>query len=214
VSQCQCQGIDATFDTGLADKQLRRFRRRGPQRTTRLLLDALRARGVKGRSLLDIGGGVGVIQHELLAAGVSEATSVDASSAYLAVSRAEADHWGYGARVRYHFGNFVELAPGIPSADIVTLDRVICCYDEMEALVGLSASRAARLYGVVYPRSAWWVRLGTSAANLLQRMRGSPFRIFSHATEAVETAISARGLSRVFHRTAGMWQVALFARTS
>jgi 2-polyprenyl-3-methyl-5-hydroxy-6-metoxy-1,4-benzoquinol methylase len=214
VSQCQCQGIESVFSSSLAEQQLRRLRRRGPQKTTRLLLEALRARGVPGRSLLDIGGGVGVIQHELLAAGLSEATSVDASSAYLAASRAEAEHLGYRDRVRYHFGNFVDLASGIPPADIVTLDRVICCYDDMETLVRLSTARAVRLYGVVYPRSSWWVRLGTSAANLIHGLRGSTFRIFSHKTASVEAITSAQGLARVFHRNAGMWQVALFARDS
>ncbi len=212
VSHCQCQGIEETFDSELAEEQLKRLQRKGPLRTTRLLLEALRSCGVKGRSLLDIGGGVGAIQLDLLAAGVTRATNVDASSAYLAASRAEADRHGYGDRVRYHLGNFVELAPDIPPADIVTLDRVICCFDEMEALVGLSARRAKRLYGVVYPRSSWWVRLGAVGENLMLRLRRSPFRTFIYATQDVEAVISAQGLARVYHRNSGIWQVALFAR--
>jgi SAM-dependent methyltransferase len=214
VSQCQCQGIDTTFDRVLAEQQLARLRRRGPARTTRLLLDALVAHGVSGRSVLDIGGGVGAVQHALLDAGAAEAVNVDASAAYLAVCRAEAQRRGLDGRVHYFVGNFVELAPGIPPADIVTLDRVICCFDEMEVLVGLSAAKAASLYGVVYPRSAWWVRLGTALANLFLAVRGTPFRIFTHATSAVEDVIRAQGLGRIFHRTAGMWQVALFQRSA
>lgn len=212
MSQCQCQGIEATFDTSLADQQVRRFQRKGPPKTTRILLDALRAQGVSGTTLLDIGGGIGAIQHELLGDGVTEATSVDASSAYLGAARAEAEKRGYAARVRYFHGNFVELAQGIAPADIVTLDRVICCYDDMEALVRSSAARASRLYGVVFPRSAWWVRLGTAMANLTLWIRGSTFRIFTHPTAAVEGVVAAQGMKRVFRRTAGMWQVAVFAR--
>jgi SAM-dependent methyltransferase len=213
VSQCQCQGIDRTFDGALAEQQVTRLRRRGPAKTTRLLLDALVSRGVSGRTVLDIGGGVGAVQHALLAAGAAEAVNVDASAAYLAACRAEAERRGLDGRVRYFVGNFVELAPGIPPADIVTLDRVICCFDEMEVLVGLSAAKAASLYGVVYPRSTWWVRLGTSMANLFLSLRGTPFRIFTHSTAVVEAVIRAQGLVRVFHRTAGMWQVALFQRS-
>jgi hypothetical protein len=114
--------------------------------------------------------------------------------------------------VRYFHGDFVKLASSIPPADIVTLDRVICCFDEMEALVGSSAARATRLYGVVFPQSAWWVRLGTALENLALRLRGSPFRIFTHATAAVEAVVAAQGLKRVFRRTAGIWQVAVYAR--
>jgi magnesium-protoporphyrin O-methyltransferase len=214
MSQCQCQSIDATFDRLLAQQQLRKVRRRGPQKTTRILLEALKARGVKDRTLLDIGGGVGVIQHDLLSSGAAAVTSVDASSAYLAVSRAEAERLGHAGRIHYYYGNFVELAPGIPPADIVTLDRVICCFDEMEVLVGVSSAKARGTYGVVYPRSAWWVRLGVAIANLSLAVRGNPFRIFTHDSAAVEEVIRAQGLTRVSHHTSGMWQVVVFARAS
>ncbi len=139
---------------------------------------------------------------------------MDASSAYLAVSRAEAERLGHAGKIHYYYGNFVELAPGIPPADIVTLDRVICCFDEMEVLVGVSSAKARGIYGVVYPRSAWWVRLGVALANLRLAVLGNPFRIFTHDSAAVEDVIRAQGLTRVSHCTAGMWQVALFARAS
>ena len=214
MSQCQCQAIDTTFDRDLAEEQLERFQRRGPQKTTRMLLEQVTALGVRGCTLLDIGGGVGVIQHELLAAGAAEVTSVDASSAYLAASRAEAERLGHAGRVHYYFGDFVLLAPGIPPADIVTLDRVICCYDEMEVLVGVSSAKARTIYALVYPRGAWWVRLGIRLANLEHAIRGNPFRIFCHAPAAVEEIVRAQGFLRVSHRNAGMWQVAVFARAS
>ena len=44
------------------------------------------------------------------------------------------------------------MSDEIEAADVVTLDRVICCYPDMEALVGRSAERALRLYGLVHPR--------------------------------------------------------------
>ncbi len=212
MSQCQCAGIENTFDRELAEDQLDHVRTKGPEKTTRLLLDALRARGVEGRSLLDIGGGVGTIQHELLAAGVTEVTSVDASSAYIAVSRGEAKRLGHARRVRYFHGDFVDLAGTIAPADIVTLDRVICCYDDMRALVTASTARAARLYGLVYPRAAWWARLAIALLNVSMWVRRNPFRVFSHAVASVDSAIREQGLAPVYHRTSGMWHVAVYAR--
>ncbi len=213
MGECQCRGIEATFDRDLALDQVDRLRKHGPQKTTRLLLEALRSRGVAGRSILDIGGGIGVIQHELLAAGASGVTSVDASPAYLSISRSEARHFGWLDRISYHGGDFVRVAPSIPPADIVTLDRVICCYDDMEALVSASAARALHLYGLVFPRSSWWVRLGTGAANATLWLRRSQFRIFTHRTRDVEAVIAAQGLSRVYRKASGMWQVVVYART-
>jgi hypothetical protein len=63
---CQCQGLETLFNEQYVTKELSRYRNKGPEKTTRLLIDALKAEGVQGMALLDIGGGVGVIQHELL----------------------------------------------------------------------------------------------------------------------------------------------------
>jgi hypothetical protein len=212
MSQCQCQGIESTFDRREAALQLEKARRKGPRRTTRVLLAALRENGVAGRTLLDIGGGVVVIQHELLESGLSEATSVDASSAYLETARAEARRLGYEGRVRYHHGNFVDLAPGIEQADVVTLDRVICCYDDVVALVSASCAKARRVYGLVYPRATRWARIAVGFFNWIRRVRGSPFRVFIHPDETVDNAARAQGLRRSFARGAGMWQVVLYTR--
>ncbi len=100
MSCCHCQGGEAVFDAKVARKELRHYRRRGPRKTTRLLLDALKAAGVAEQTLLDIGGGIGVIQHELLRAGVTEASGVEASTAYLAAAREEAALQGHADRLR------------------------------------------------------------------------------------------------------------------
>ncbi len=176
------------------------YRRRGPSKTTRMLVDALSRMGLEGSTLLDIGGGVGAIEHSLLAAGVSTATDVDASAAYLSAARAEAERRGLSDRVRYEHGNFVALAGELPPADVVTLDRVICCYDDMQKLVSLSSALAGRYYGVVYPRDTWWTRLGVRIGNFLLRLQRSNFRSYVHPTSAVEALIHANGLTRRFHR--------------
>ena len=211
MSCCQCRGIRTFFDEKVARKDLARYRRKGPLRTTRILLDALAFEGVRGATLLDIGGGVGAIPNELIREGVERVTVVDASPAYLEAARAESERHGHADRIRYHSGDFVELAPQIAPADIVTLDRVICCYDDMEALVAAAAGRARRCLGVVYPRDTWWDRVGVSLVNLACRVRGSPFRVFVHSPEAVERVIRSKGLTRRFYRTTPVWQVVVYA---
>jgi 2-polyprenyl-3-methyl-5-hydroxy-6-metoxy-1,4-benzoquinol methylase len=211
VRSC-CRGIEEQFGEKQAGRDLRRYRRRGPNRATRILLDALKAEGVGGMTLLDIGGGVGAIQHELIAAGVRGATDVDASSAYLAAARAEAERRGHDDRVRFLHGDFVELAGELEAADIVTLDRVVCCYPDMDELVGRSAERAHRLYGLVFPRPGRLARLALPLANLFLRLRGSDFRAYLHPTEAVEARVREAGLRKCFHRDLLIWQVAVYAR--
>lgn len=210
MASCQCQGIEVEFGEREARAQLRRYRRRGASGTTRQLIEALVGMGVEGGTVLDIGGGVGAIQHSLLAAGASRARSVDASQAYSEIAGEEAARRGLTARIESSHGDFVALAESIPPADIVTLDRVICCYHDMRALVAASAARARRLYGVVYPRDVWWLRPVFALGNLVLRLRRSSFRIFLHSTTEVEALIAAEGLRPAIQRFHGMWQVAVF----
>jgi 2-polyprenyl-3-methyl-5-hydroxy-6-metoxy-1,4-benzoquinol methylase len=111
----QARGMEAFFDKKTAHKEMDRLRRKGPGKTTRILIAALTAEGIEGMTLLDIGGGVGALQQELLAAGVSSATNVEASTAYAEVAREEAERRGYADRVSYHHGDFIDLAPTVPS---------------------------------------------------------------------------------------------------
>jgi magnesium-protoporphyrin O-methyltransferase len=209
---CQCQGIEELFNQKNASRELARYRSKGPDKTTRLMVEALKAQGIQGFTLLDIGGGIGAIEHELLAAGAASATDVDASADYIQAARAEAQRRGIAEQVRFQHGNFVDLAPQIPPADIVTLDRVICCYHDMAQLVSLSAGRARQLYGVVYPRDTWWVKVGLVVLNLFYRLQGTPFRVFVHPTRAVEDLLNRSGLQRRFYHRTLVWQVAVYAR--
>lgn len=209
---CHTQGCDALFDRRQAARDLKRYRRRGPDRTTALLLAALRAEGITGASLLDVGGGIGAIHHELLEAGVASATHVDASSAYLQTAREEAARRGHHGRTDFRYGDFVTLASDLPSADIVTLDRVICCYPDVEALVAASAGHARRFYGAVFPRPTWLVRALFAGANLFCRLRRTTFRVFVHAPEVIDAGLRRQGLRPRVVRDTIVWRVVVYAR--
>jgi 2-polyprenyl-3-methyl-5-hydroxy-6-metoxy-1,4-benzoquinol methylase len=148
-----CQDAESFFSRRTARRELRRYRRRGPPRFTRRLLDLIPDRDVRERSLLDVGGGIGAIQHEMFARGLARAVHVDASAAYLERSADEAKRRGHRDRVEYRYGDFVDLAPDLEAADIVTLDRVVCCYPDMPRLIRASTARADRVYALSYPRA-------------------------------------------------------------
>lgn len=209
---CQCQGIEQLFSQGYVTGELTRYRTKGPDKTTRMLSEAIAAEGVEGYSLLDIGGGLGAVQHELFSSGVKSAIAVEASSAYLSAAKDEIQRRGLADRVSFYFGNFVDLVEDIAPADIVTLDRVICCYPDMEQLVGLSARQARKLYGLVYPRDVWWMRIVMALENIYYRLRRNPYRAFIHPTKAVESVLGKHGLKRRSHRQTLAWQVSIYTR--
>ena len=208
----QCCGIERFFDAKEADKDLAAYRKKGPAKTTRMLVDALTADGVRGSTLLDIGGGVGAIQLELLKAGADSAVSIDAATAYLEAAREEADRQGVADRLVHRHGDFVAMAKELKEADIVTLDRVVCCYDDMEGLVGLSLEKARRLYALVYPRDTWPARVVLWFANIYYRLRRCPFRIFLHSTAAIDRLVRSHGFELKFHEKTLAWHVAVYGR--
>jgi magnesium-protoporphyrin O-methyltransferase len=115
-----------------------------------------------------------------------------------------------------HFvhGNFVEVAPAIPPADLVTLDRVICCFHDMPALVGLSAARAKRLYGVVFPHATWRWRLFNQVHKVLLAIARLPIHFFVYRADAIDAVARAQGLERCFSCVVDRWQVVIYARSS
>ena len=137
---------------------------------------------------------------------------MDASRAYIAAARDEAVRQGHADRVRYVAGDFVAVAPEVAPADLVALDRVICCYPDMASLVGRSASLARRRYGLVYPRDTWFSRVGIGILNLRSRLTRSPFRAYVHRTADVEAILASHGLVRRLHRTTLIWQLSLYER--
>ena len=212
MSCCQCQGIENMFDKKAAKRHLKRYLKNGPSKTTNMLLDAIHKIDVQGLDFLDIGGGIGAIQYDLIKAGASGGTSIEASSAYIDVVKDEILQNRLAETVSFKFGDFTTMASDVNSADIVTLDKVICCYDDMSELVGLSSKLARKIYAVIYPRDVWWTKLAFLMMNLYSRIKGSSFRTFIHPTQKVEEIIFGNGLKRNYYATTLIWQVAIFTK--
>ena len=213
MDACGCDGFASIFDEATARRDRDRYHRDGPDRTTRLLLELLTPYRSSGSSVLDIGGGIGIVDLELLRAGAGHATLVDASTAYLAVARDEVRRAGLLDRIDFVEGDFVRRAASIDRADVVTLDRVICCYPDMEALVAESAGRARTAYGIVLPRDRRGARWAIALNNAWYRFRGKAYRGFVHSTARVDEIAAANGLRLRAERRTWIWRVAVYDRT-
>lgn len=210
---CGASVCESQFDRKRAARELRDYRAHGPTHaTTRAMIHLLRRAGVDGSTVLDIGGGIGAIQYDLLEAGAGAVTAVDASSAYQQAARVEAERRGVSARIQFRLGDFVALAPQVAAADIVTLDRVVCCYPEMEPLVRLSAERCRRLYGLSYPRYRWPVRAVVGTENAFRGLFGNPFRSFVHSPVEMDRLLTGLGFKRQSAVRTFAWEIAVYAR--
>ncbi|OQY87579.1 MAG: hypothetical protein B6D38_12360 [Anaerolineae bacterium UTCFX1] len=210
---CNCCEIENnTFTEGDAKANLRDYRCRGPANQTKLILEAVRSLGLKDASLLDVGGGIGTIHHELLKDVAREATHVDASSAYLKVATEEAKRLGHEAQVKFIHADFTDVAGELPQADVVTLDRVVCCYPNFRELLKAASSKSRKAIAFTYPREAWYIKTVMSMMNFFQRVRNDPFRVFLHPVSEMEALLNAEGLKKVSVKQLLIWEMALYRR--
>lgn len=212
MSCCSAEALERQFGPRVAAADLRRYRRRGPGVTTRLLIRGVQANLPAGATLLDIGGGIGAIHHELLDQGVTRAWEVDPSAAFLRAAEEEARRRDHAGRVEFIHGDIRATAARVPEADVVTLDRVVCCDPDYEQILELSLAKSRHLFGYSYPRDRWSVRAMIALVNLFRRARGLSFRGFLHPPERMDALIRGRGLRRVFAARSPVWQVAVYAR--
>lgn len=208
---CACC-YDDEFDEKIASDRVRDYRKRGAPPATRILAEELARDGISGQSVLDVGAGVGALHHALLERGAASVVDVDASGPYLEAARVEAARRGLGDRVRFEHGDFVQVGKRLEPADVVALDRSVCCYPDMQAMVGLAAARTRRRLGLVLPRDMRIVRFGIGVINAMQWLRRSEFRVHAHPHAEIQRIAESAGLTPIAKRSSGIWTVLVYER--
>src|SRR6266498_1510739 len=174
-----CEITDNAFSEAEAHADMKNYRRKGPANQTKLILVAIRSLGLKNADLLDIGGGIGAIHHELLEDVADKATDVDAE---------------------------------LPKADIVTLDRVVCCYPNFRGLLKAAAEHSRSAVALTYPRETWYMRVASRVINFFQGLRQDPFRVFLHPVAEMDSLLKGEGFERVSLRRLFVWEMSFYRK--
>ena len=163
--------------------------------------------------MLEVGGGVGAIQLELLQAGAGRTVNVELSLAYEPYAAELLNVSGLDGRADRRVLDFAERADELESADVVVLHRVVCCYPDYETLVGAAADHARDQLLITFPRDAWWMRLGLGTINRLQRLRRKAFRVYLHAPAAILEVASSHGLEIATREHSRIWELVSLERS-
>jgi magnesium-protoporphyrin O-methyltransferase len=213
---CRCcafaEAVEQQFTREKVAEELRRYRRTGIGPTTRLLRDGLAEAGLTSGALLDVGAGLGTLALELLDHGMTRAVIVEASTAYLAAASEEAARRHRSGLIRFVAGDFVTLASALSSVDVVTLDRVVCCYPLYEPLLEQAARHAERAIALSYPRDRWYVRIGMWLENAIRRWRANPFRTFVHDPPQMLALLERAGFELASRSNTFTWSADVFAK--
>jgi len=210
---CSAKGCDEFFTERVARRDAARYRRSGIDGNARRVVDFVRGHGVEGSTVLEVGGGVGAIQLELLQAGAASAENVELSPAYEPYAVELLVEAGLEGRVERHLLDFASQGDGVPPADVVILHKVVCCYPDYEALVGAASVHAKRQLLLTFPRESWWMRLGLTAANLIERLRRKSFRVYVHPPAAMIAVARSHGLEPTARHQGRLWEFCGLERT-
>jgi 2-polyprenyl-3-methyl-5-hydroxy-6-metoxy-1,4-benzoquinol methylase len=208
----QCQGIEIIFDKKNANKEYKHYLKKGAGKSTKILINALKELAGPIDSLIDIGGGIGAIQLAAAEQGAQKIINVDASSGYLEIAKKLSNKYGVRDKIEYHFGDVIDIGDSITPAEVVTLDKVFCCYDNIEGLVNSSSQLAKKYYGVVFPRDNWFSKTLFSIGNLFLSLGKNPYRAFIHSTKKIDQKLKMDGWHKSVLINRVFWQIAVYQK--
>jgi 16S rRNA G966 N2-methylase RsmD len=211
---CNSRGCDELFGARFARRSASRYRKHGLDRTARRIVEFLQAEGIDGATVLEVGGGVGEIQLELLKRGAERAVNMELSPAYEHEAAQLARDAGVDGRVERRLEDIAVDPAAVEPADIVVLNRVVCCYPDYERLLGAAADHARRLLVFSHPPRNLISRLILATQNLGFRLAGKEFRTFAHPPPAMLAVLEGHGLRPTFSHRGIPWQVAGLERNS
>jgi len=210
---CTPKGYRQIFSEKNAAGEARRYRRNGLDGTSKRIFDFIRERGVEGKTLLEVGGGIGAIEIELLKAGMARAVNVELTPTYEAAAGELLVEAGLTGRVDRRLMDFAEAGTEVETVDVVVMNRVICCYPDMPKLAGAAADRARGLLVMSFPNRRWWTRLGLTLANFGFGVIRMQFRVFLHPPALIVAAVEQRGFKTRLNQPGLLWQVVALERT-
>lgn len=192
-------------------QELRAFRRKGLNKRQAQIVGELE-NVVEGGSVLEIGCGVGAISTTLLRKGARVGHYVEISSGYLEAAREIAEDAGVSEKATFHLDDFAAAKNRYASADIVVLDRVVCCYPDGTKLIAEAARHSERYLAYTYPRPLWFIRIFKAVLGFRMRLFRQDYRFFLHDPEKLSQAATEAGHVLVATRATGLWQLVVLSK--
>lgn len=214
MNDCCHLSYQNEFDNSNAKKELENYRRNDLKKSSRALLEVVKKLPLQGKALLDIGGGIGVIPLELFREGIHQTTHIEISEASRQAFLLEAKRQAIIDKVESKCGDFLDIHHHVNTADLVTLDKVICCYENYQDLVKESVAKARLWYVYSIPRDVWWVRLVHRAEQWVRKWQGKYFRSYIHPSAKIEKLVQAAGFQKVQQRHQREWLIVVFEKKS
>jgi hypothetical protein len=177
------------------------------------MVSAASRSGLDGARVLEIGGGIGTIQAELLEAGAEQGEVVELVAAWEPYARELAREKGLAEQTSFRVADVLDEPESVEPAHVVVMNRVVCCSPDGVGLTRTAARLATRTLVFSFPRDVFWMRAGLAVVNAGFRLARRSFRVFLHPRAALLAAAQAEGLQLVESGRDGPWEYAALERT-
>jgi len=209
-SSCAADSLDI-FGEKRARRELRRYLKDGLGGTdARQIAAWAEEGGLRDATVVEIGGGIGQIQAELLRRGAASGRVVEALGAYADLAGELARSVGIADRTSFEVRDPLADPEAVAAADIVVLRRVVCCSPDGPELLGVGATKARRVLLASYPRDRRLARILIWLENASFWVMRKRFRTYLHAPAELERAAGRHGLSRTRVARGMVWETAQF----
>jgi hypothetical protein len=210
---CSCSSAESLdiFGEKLARRELRRYLRKGLRgEDARLIAEWAEAGGLDGATVVEVGGGVGQIQAELLRRGAARGSVVEVVAGYEQPAAELARAAGVAERSSFALVDLLEKPDAVEPADIVVLRRVVCCSPSGAELLGVAAGKAHRTLLASYPRDRAVIRAAARVQNVFFALIRKRFRVFVHSPVDLQRAAAQYGLGRSRVSRGAIWETVQF----
>lgn len=208
-----CCGADLFFDKKTADKKYNAYLKKGASRVTAKMILQLQKQFIEGKSLVDIGGGIGTLQWWFLENGGNKTVDIDASSGYLKQAKEHAIKMGWESKSEFMLGDCVDVFPQIDIADFITLDKVVCCYPNYREILETTCDKATKSVSLSYPMDGFISQLVRKTGDIILSFQKNPFRPFVHPVAEIRDVFKQKGFDRVSHSLVFPWHVETYVKT-
>jgi SAM-dependent methyltransferase len=212
TSCCRAGPCEQMFKRRSARRSLEQHRKQGLDELEQSMVAAASLPGLDGARVLEIGGGIGTLQAELLERGAEQGEVVELVSAWEPYARELARERGIEEQTSFRVADVLESPESVDEADIVLLNRVVCCSPDGIALAAEAARLARRTLVLSFPRDLLWIRAAMAVMNAGFRVLRRQFRVFVHPPAELVRAAEGAGLSLVESGHGALWEFAALRR--
>lgn len=210
---CRAGPCEEMFDSRVAQADLDEYLEDGLGSLESRMVDELRNLGAVARArVLEIGGGIGAIQAELLQEGAASGEVIELVAAYRAYAGRLAAKRGFADRTSWRVHDILADPDAVEPADVVVMNRVVCCSADGPALAAAAAGLTTRALVLSYPRSTRLTRFAAAAQRAAYRLFGRQYRAFAWPEERLIRAAASGGLVEASRGGGLIWRYLVMLR--